>query len=377
MDNYERHRKTYQLLKILLSPALRRKFNLTGEDFLLDGPFLLISNHASAWDPFLLGATLKNHHFYFVASEHLFRLGIATKIIQWLVAPIPRRKASSGMDTVKACLRHLRAGHSVCLFAEGEQCWDGCSSRIFPATGKLVKTSGAALVTYRLEGSYLTLPRWAKHIRRGEIIVHPVGIYPPEQLKELSAQEVNSLIERDIHEDDLELQRGRMIPFRGKRLAEGIERALYACPDCLRIGTLSSRGDRVFCSCGFSCSYTEFGFFDPAKPFETLAEWDHWQRDLLHSRNFKHQSSMLFSDDQIELTQILSDHSEKRLAVAELRQYEDCLECGEWRFPLTEMRDMALVQTYLLLFSFHDEYYQLRTRSGANLRKYLEIWKEK
>ena len=37
---------------------------------------------------------------------------------------------------------------------------------------------------------------------------------------------------------------------------------------------------------------------------------------------------------------------------------------------------MAPVQTYLLLLSVGDRYYQIRSDQGANLRKYLEIWKQ-
>ncbi len=377
MDVYQRHRRIYKLLSVLLRPALIHGFNISYEDLNADGPFLLISNHVTALDPFLLSSSLNGRHVYYVASEHLFRLGFLTKIINWSVAPIPRRKASSGMDTVKACLRQLRSGHSVCLFAEGEQCWDGRSHPIFPATGKLVKSSGVSLVTFRLEGAYLSLPRWAKHIRRGEVRAHPVGVYSPEQLRQMTAQEVNTLIEHDIYEDAWERQRKNAVRYRGKRRAEGIERFLYACPVCMRIGTLYSRHDRVCCPCGFERCYTETGFFEPEEPFEMLADWDDWQRELLRSRAFPHDGSLLFSDGEMELAQIRPDHSEQVLCVGELRQYEDVLECCGRRFPLAEIRDLAMVQSHLLLFSFQDEYYQLRTRTGANLRKYLDVWKEK
>ena len=342
-----------------------------------DGPILLISNHANAWDPLFVGVCLRYKHVYYVASEHLFRLGLITRILNWMVAPIPRRKASSGMDTVKACLRHLREGHSVCLFAEGEQCWDGCSAPIFSATGKLAKSSGASLVTFRLEGAYLSLPRWAHGIRRGEVYAHPVGIYSPEQLSRMTAQEVNELIERDICEDEWERQRRNPVCYHGKRLAEGIERALYACPVCQKIGTLQTHNDQIFCRCGFKRRYTETGFFEPADPFETIAEWDRWQRELLRSRSFPHEGDLLFSDSGIELSIVQQGHAEKLLGVGELCQYDDRLTlCGK-EFALKEISNMALVQAHLLLFSRNGEYYQIRTRAESNLRKYLEIWKEK
>ena len=376
MDPYRRHVWIYRFLSVLVRPVLRAKFNLSGEKLQADGPFLLVSNHVTGWDPLLVGVCLGGRQAYFVASEHIFRLGLLTKVLRWLLAPIPRRKASTGMDTVKACLRHLHAGHNVCLFAEGEQCWDGRTGPIFPATGKLVKSSGASLVTFRLEGGYLSLPRWGKHICRGAVHGHPVGVYSPEELKKLSPQEINALIERDIAEDAWERQRQRPVRYRGKRRAEGMERALYACPGCRRIGTLRTDRDRVFCPCGFERRYTEYGFFEPREPFETLADWDLWQRELLRARDFAHEGDLLFQDEGLELRRIQSDHREELLALGTLRQFEDRLECADWRFPLPEIRSMAMVQAHLLLFSSGGNYYQLRSSTGVNLRKYLEIWKE-
>ena len=376
MDPYRRHVLIYRFLSVLVRPVLRAKFNLRGEKLQTDGPFLLVSNHVTGWDPLLVGVCLGGRQAYFVASEHLFRLGLLTKVLNWLLAPIPRRKASTGMDTVKACLRQLHAGHSVCLFAEGEQCWDGQTGPIFPATGKLVKSSGATLVTFRLEGGYLSLPRWGKHICRGAVYGHPVGVYSPEALKNLSPQEINALIERDIAEDAWARQRQRPVRYRGKRRAEGMERALYACPGCRRIGTLRTDRDRVFCPCGFERRYTEYGFFEPREPFETLADWDLWQRELLRARDFAHEGDLLFQDEGLELKRIQSDHREELLTRGTLRQFEDRLECADWRFPLPEIRSMAMVQAHLLLFSSGGNYYQLRSSTGVNLRKYLEIWKE-
>ena len=377
MDIYKRHRRTWRILYALIRRPLCARFRLTHEDLDAEGPILLISNHVSAWDPLLVAMSLPRKQVYYVASEHLFRLGPVTALLNWLVAPIPRRKASAGTDTVRACLRHFREGRSVCLFAEGEQCWDGRNSPIFPATGKLARTGGVTLVTFRLEGAYLSLPRWGKGVRRGAVRGGPVGVYPPEQLKKMTPQEINALIERDISENAWERQRPAPVRYRGKRLAEGMERALYACPGCRKIGTLRTEDDRIFCPCGFERVYEETGFFSPSEPFENLAEWDDWQRMLLRERGFPHAGELLFSDEGVELTEIFTDHSEKSLGRDELRQYEDRIACGEWSVPLSDIDSMAMVQAHLLLLSAQGRYYQLRVRGRENLRKYLEIWKER
>ena len=377
MDVYERHRKIWRLLYGPVSLWICRKFHMTHEDLEVDGPVLLVPNHVNAWDPLLVAMSLKHKQLYFVASEHLFRLGFVSRALEWLVAPIPRRKASAGTDTVKACLRHLRAGHSICLFAEGEQCWDGRNNPIFSATGKLAKSSGASLVTYRLEGAYLSKPRWAKGVRRGRVHGHPVRIYSPEELKTMSAAEVNAAIQRDCYEDAWARQKDWQQDYKGRRLAEGLERAMYLCPRCRRIGTLQTRDDRIFCACGFSLQYTPKGLFSPAEPFATIADWEDWQKQALHGRDYVREGDALFGDEDLLLTEIGPNHEETELCRGQLTQYENRLAIGAYSFPLADIRNMAPVQTYLLLFSVGDRYYQLRSDSGANLRKYLEIWKEK
>ncbi len=378
MDDYARHQKVWDVLHISMQRPVEHIFHLTHEDLHVEGPVLLVPNHVSAWDPFLVAASLREKHAYYVASEHIFRFGLVSKIIDYYAAPIPRRKASSGADTVKACLRHLRAGHSICLFAEGEQSWNGRNNLIFPATGKLAKSSGATLVTYRLEGGYLTLPRWGHGIRRGRIHGHPVGIYPPEQLKTMTPREVNDLIQRDITEDAWERQRRSPVRYKGRRRAEGMEQALYLCPRCRRIGTLHTKGNHVFCDCGLDLEYTETGFFHPEEPFATIAEWDDWQHERLCQRDFvlPQDGAPLFSDGGVTLVRIENGHHEDVLGNGGMQMYDDRLMCADYCFPLSRITNMAEVLTNRLLLTMDGKYYEIRSRNGVNFRKYLEFWRK-
>ena len=376
MEAYKRHQVIWSALQTICRGRICRKFNMTFEELHQEGPVLLIPNHVTAWDPLLVAMSLRKKHVYYVASEHIFRLGAVSRLLEWALAPIARRKASSGADTVKACLRQLREGHSVCLFAEGEQSWTGENHPVFPATGKLAKISGATLVTYRLEGAYLSCPRWGRGIRRGRIYGHPVGIYPPERLKDLSPQQIDALIEQDIRESAWERQEKDPVAYRGKHPAEGMERALYLCPGCRKIGTLQTRGDRVFCTCGLSLRYTETGFFAPAQPFAHLGQWDDWQQEILLNRAFVPESAgVLFSDEHVQLSWIENGHKNTVLQKGKLFQTGDALVLGENCFPLKKISSMAMVLSDRLLFTVEDTYYELLAKDNINFRKYLELWK--
>ena len=375
MNYDDRHyKRIWPLLHLIFRGFVRRKFNMTYEDLNIDGPILLIPNHVSSWDPLLVGMSLRKKQVYFVASEHLFRKGFLTKLLIWIAGPIPRSKGSNGSDTVRSCLRHLRSGHSVCVFAEGEQSWDGRNHQVLEAISKLAKLSGATLVTYRLEGAYLSKPRWADTVRRGRVHGHPVGIYTPEELKVMSPTEICGIINRDINENAWDRQLREHIDYKGKRLAEGLERALYLCPGCRRIGTLKSIGDRLSCSCGLDLKFRSDGFFEPDTPFKDIADWEDWQKQTLGEGGFEH-GEELFSDDDISLVRIDPGHSEVPLSKDRLVQYDDRLVMGEHVFGLADIDLMAITRTHILLFSTNDTYYQLSTEPGTNFRKYLEIWK--
>ena len=268
----------------------------------------------------------------------------------------------------------MKDGHSVCIFAEGDATWDGRTDKIFPATGKLARASGVSLLTYRLEGGYLSRPRWSQTIRRGKMYGHPVRLYSPEELKKLRAEEITALIEKDIHEDAWERQRVERVKFRGKRLAEKLELALFCCPNCGRIGTLHSLNDRFFCDCGLSLRYGEDGFFDPPQPFETVADWEDWQQDKLKNWPVR-PGEALFSDDGVSLTGIGGGHSEEALVRGRLSLFPDCLLIEDRAFTLQGIANMAMVQKHLLLFSYEGQYYELRAEHGVNFRKYLSWWK--
>lgn len=375
MNEYERHQKLWQFFHRCSQFFIVRAFRLDYEPIQAEGSILLVTNHVTACDPLLIAIALGKKQAYFVASDHVARQGAAGRFIQWCFGPIQRRKGSSALLTVKDCLRHFRAGHSVCIFAEGEQSWDGRNIPVTEGTGSLAKAACVTLVTYRLEGGYLSFPRWGRGLRRGRMRGRVTGVYPPEALKALDKEEINRLINEGIRENVWERQKTENVRFRGKHPAERLEKCLYLCPACRRVGTLFSSGDLFACRCGFRVRYTDTGFFQPAVPFPTIAEWDDWQKEQIHLYAFKHAEgdAPLFSDPDVSLKKIDEKNRPELLAgKTEIRQYKDRIACGGRVFPLCEIRDMAMTQTDRLLFSAAEGYYEIR--GGVSLRKYLEIW---
>lgn len=373
MDANVRHQRVWRLLQGALSKYIEGKFNFDHERYEPEGPFLVISNHVTNWDPLLLAICFPKKPVYFVASEHLFRMGWKSKAINYLVAPIPRRKGTNGAATAMDCLRKIRAGHSVCIFGEGETTWNGRSKEVFPATGTLAKLSGATLITYRLEGGYLTAPRWGNGVRRGKMRGRIVNTYSPEVLKKMTPLEIEAAMNADIYENAWERQKREPVKYRGKRLAEGIEVSAFICPNCKKIGSVAGSGNTVACPCGLKMNVTEYGTFDPPVPFENMEQWDDWQMDVLRNGEFEH-GDVMFSDGTAALLLLTTDHGEMPVTSGGLSMSEDALVVGERRFPLGEISDMALIQRRRLAFMHGENYYELQTPKPTCLRKYHAVW---
>ncbi|MBO4235851.1 MAG: 1-acyl-sn-glycerol-3-phosphate acyltransferase [Firmicutes bacterium] len=417
----------WNLIEFVSKRAVAKRFDYSCEGFdfgTIEGPVFVVTNHVCAWDPFLVGLAFPDRQFAFVASEHVMRMPKYGKLIGKVMDIIPHRKAGGGTSSTRESLKRIKNGESIFIASEGEQTWDGKTKPVVKPTGKLIKKSGATLVTFRIDGGHLAMPRWADNARRGKVYAHHVNIYTPEELEEMTPEEVNAVINRDLAFDIWEWQReeeaasgtmNKYIPAKGG-LADGIERMLYICPTCKRLGTLRSSGDYVDCECGFKTRFTETGFPDPEEPFETLAEWSDWQDDVLEemlgvagsdadgAAGDGMEADELFGDDGFVLIEIGNDHSEKTVANGRLslgiggvatansgaeaeRSAETdgapgevlYIEVGGTRFTLNDISQMAMILAKRIVFSASGMYYEIRPhdmKGRMNLRKYLVAWQK-
>ena len=302
----------------------------------LEGPYLVLPNHANAFDQFFVALSFLKRHMYFVASEHAFRQKLVGFIMRSLLAPISRVKGSADASAVRSILRTLRRGVPVCLFPEGNRSWDGRSQHLHPATGKLLKLAKVPVMTYRITGGYLADPRWGHTIRRGPIRGSAVRVYRPEELAKLSPEEITALVERDLWVDSGE----NTLPYPGKHLAEGLEEALFLCPKCGKTGTLRGT-DRTFsCACGLRAEFREDGHLAGGSPFGTIAEWDGWQQTKL--RALAQEPDFSFSDDGAELRELEEGHRIQVLGRGKLTLSRKGLAVGDAALPLDHTQDPSL-----------------------------------
>ena len=341
-----------------------------------DKPSLIISNHNADLDPALVALGF-SRHMYFLASEHALRNGFASKVLKFLFSPIPINKARNDLSAIKEMIRMLKAGANVCLFAEGDRSFNGVTGPVALSTAKLVKTSGADLITYRLEGGYFTTPRWASGRHKGKMSGGIVGMYSAAVLAEMTSEEILASIERDIYEDAYERQSGRLECYRGKNLAENIETTLYLCPGCKKIGTIKSVGARFFCECGLDAVYTETGLLEGGTlPFSTITQWDRWQEGQLREIIENSGDGPICADEAQQLYEINTAVS-KTLAGEGLMSIDrNAFHCGEITFGLEQIAQFSVTGQMTLIFGLKNgTTYEVHSAVPRSALKYREIFK--
>ena len=376
MKHVNRYRRIWSFLRFVAGPWLKRKFNYSPELCSAEGTFLVLANHNTDWDPLLLALAFPRY-MSFVASEHIFRWGLAAKLIVFLTNPIARLKGTTAGDTAMTMLRRLKKGVNVAMFAEGNRSFNGLTGDILPATGKLARASGAGLVTYRFDGGYFTSPRWCgSAVRRGRLTGRIVNVYTPEQLKAMSADEVNAAIRRDLYVDAYAVQRREMVRFKGKHLAEHLETVLCRCPACGSLDSLHSTGDTLFCGCGFSVRYNEFGFFEgDGAPFDNVTDWDLEQTKQLCALAdaVPDTDTAVFSDDGMVLKEILPGHEVRDLGVGRIALYSDRLECCGMAFPLDKLGGFMLHGAQTVDMSADGRSFEISSSAVRCMRKYMIV----
>lgn len=374
MDEHKRHVRASAFFRPLVTPFLKHKFNYTYDPIPASAsPYFLLCNHNLEMDPILLGVAA-GQQVYFVASEHIMRKGFGTWFLLRYFKPIIHAKGKAGLQSSMEILRTLKNGYNVALFPEGNRSFNGVTAPIFPATGKLARRSGASLVTYRMEGGYFSQPRWSLSLRRGKLHGKLVHIYTPEELKSMTDAEVIAAIERDLHEDAYATQKRQRVAFHGHDLAEGLESALFTCPQCGKIGTLHTYHDTIECTCGFTAEYDVYGGLHGSNgKTYTVTDWDARQRQQLAAlRDTADADTPLFSDE-VTVHQI-EGHVIQKTFAAKLTAYRDHFTVNDTVITAAEIEGAAIFSRNVLTSYYQTVQYEVRSKLDFCALKYLYLF---
>ena len=143
----------YHLFKwSVVSPALHLYFQgriYGAEQVPQQGPLVVVSNHASDFDPPLLSNCMRRP-VAFMAKEELFQVPVLATLIRWYGA-YPVKRGAGDRTAIRAALASLAAGWATGVFLQGTRTQDG---RI--TEPKL----GAALIASKAQAPLIPVSLW-------------------------------------------------------------------------------------------------------------------------------------------------------------------------------------------------------------------------
>ena len=161
----------YHLFKSsIVSPTLQvylRGHVYGAEHVPQQGPLVVVSNHASYFDPPILSCCIGRPVAY-MAKEELFHIPILKQAIQ-LYGAYPVSRGAADRSAIRSAIKYLEAGWATGVFLQGTRTPDGQIT-----DPKL----GAALIAAKAKASLLPVSLWGTQgiLQKGSSIPHRVPV---------------------------------------------------------------------------------------------------------------------------------------------------------------------------------------------------------
>lgn len=339
--------------------------------------YLILFNHQTAFDQFFVSLSFKKH-IYYVSSEDLFSNGLLSKLITWLVAPIPFRKSTSDIAAIKNCLRIAKEGGNIGMAPEGNRTYSGTTEYIKPGVASLAKTLKLPIALYRIEGGYGAHPRWSDKIRRGKMHSFVSRVIEPQEYENMSREELFEVIKKELYVDE----RCHKQSFYTKNQAEFLDRAMYYCLYC-GLSHFYSKGNFITCTkCGKSIEYlpdktlkgSNFDF-----PYTYVKDWYDAQCEFIKRVDLSdYENQPIFSDKvsfkenfycakkkKIDDNATLSVFKNKIIAVTKEKVFE---------FDFCDITAMTVLGRNKLNIYHNNQIFQCKGDRHFNALKYVNIY---
>lgn len=340
-------------------------------------PHLILFNHQTTFDQFFISISFPKH-VYFVASEDLFSNGIVSKLITWLVAPIPFKKSTSDIKGVKNCLRVSREGGSIGMAPEGNRTYSGTTEYMKPAVASLAKALKMPIALYRIEGGYGIQPRWSDKVRKGKMRVYCSKIIEPEVFADMNSEELFDIINKELYVDE----RLDKSEFYSKNNAEFLDRVFYYCPYC-SLSEFFSYKDIILCKkCNRAVRYlpnkslkgVDFDF-----PFDNIKDWYDAQTDyLINLKLDDFKDKPIFKDNICFINNV---YCSKKIILdknAALFAYSDRFVIdtfdNSYTFMFSELSAATVLGRNKMNIYLDKQIFQFRGDKHFNALKYLQLY---
>ena len=265
--------------------------------------YFILYNHQTGFDQFFVGYAFKQP-IYYIATEDIFSMGAISRILEYLVNPIPIKKQTTDPRAVINCIKVAKEGGTIALAPEGNRTYSGRTCYIKPTVAALARHLGLPIAFFKIDGGYGVQPRWSDAVRKGGMEAYVSRILEPEEYKSMTDEELPKTIEREMWHDEAVIDK----EYTHKNLAEYLERAIYVCPKC-GISEFESSMDILTCKrCNKKMRYlpnkTIVGI-DEELPVQFVADWYDYQEEYIRCFDTRKHTEKPLASDIVDVYDVL------------------------------------------------------------------------
>lgn len=276
------------VVRIGVEPTLRKtKFKYTTErmDLIGDQPCLILMNHCSFTDMKLAYGIFYPRKLNIICSVDAMS-GILGKLMR-ILGCTPTHKYVPDMTLIKDMKYMLTENKaSVLMYPEAGYSFDGCATTMPSRLGLLMKRLGVPVVTVITKGAFHRDPLYNMlQVRDVEVSAHVKCIATAEEVKSLSVDELDALLEEQFSFDNFATQRDEKISIDVPYRADGLHRILYKCPHCGTENKMEGKGIHLTChACNKQWTMDEYGQMkanEGETEFAHIPDWYKWERECV------------------------------------------------------------------------------------------------
>jgi len=248
-------------------------------------PCLVFMNHSSFIDLEIAASSLYPRTFNIVCTTDAF---LGKNWLMRQIGCIPTQKFVTDMTLLRDIKYAINKLHSsVVLFPEAGYSFDGTATTLPDSLGSFVKMLGVPVVMIKTYGAFLRQPLYNElNKRKIKVTADMKYILSPEEVKEMSAEDINGIIAEEFSFDNFRYQQENGILINEPNRTDGLHRVLYRCPVCGAERQMRGKGIAIKCgACGTTHWLNERGFletFGEGKPkFDHIPDWYAWERECV------------------------------------------------------------------------------------------------
>ena len=370
-----RHKVVYTLLRPVVAPYVAWKYGIKVERFKEENgrQYLIVMNHQTGFDQFFPCMAFRQP-LYFIASEDIFSIGWVSRLLTWLVAPIPIRKQTTDIQAVKNCIKVAKEGGSICLAPEGNRTFHGRTIYMNPSIGSLARKLALPIAVFRIEGGFGIQPRWSDVVRKGRMRGYVSQVIEPEEFKDLTAHELYERIEKALYVDE-----GKEAgPYVHKKAAEYLERAMYVCPYC-GLSEFESHDDLIRCKkCNRQIRYTPTTALEGVGfefPHKFVADWYDYQCEFVNNLDVRSLSDEPIYEDEAQLSEVIVYKRKELLKErVSVKLYGDKIVIDDQVYPFSEVFAVVVLGKNKVNIYHDKKIYQLKGSNRFNALKYVNLY---